>query len=151
MLLVSSIYQLPHPNSILDQGLRHFFFPNFYAGPISLFLSLVVSALKSSKTWTWAGECTLTLCRRPDFFVPMPCFIERPLRKAVSSDTIFCSMGSQKQFTFLTFQGLQLLVADHSFPPLLTDDPCLSSSLSGNALLKAARSSQCLHQELPAS
>ena len=29
------------------------------------------------------------LSYQPDFFVPMPCFTERPLRKAVSNDIIF--------------------------------------------------------------
>ena len=59
----------------------------------------------------------------------------------MSSDTIFFSLGLQKLLTFLIFQGLQLLDAAYSLPPLLTNSQTTLARarlLSWNALLQGA-------------
>ena len=72
-----------------------FLISQLLSGPISLFLSLVVSTLTSSKTQTWAGGCTLTLIFPISLTSLFPCrVLPRVLWERLWAAILFSSLCS---------------------------------------------------------
>lgn len=119
-------------------------FPASVVGPppSSVFIDLYPEVLQNvdcgRKAHLYSG-----LSYRPVFFAPLH-HLERPSRKAVSGDSTFCPLGSRAvNFSHLPVSRCCLFLYTVAYN--LTNSSCLSSSLSCNALLRAARKEQPAH------